>query len=489
MKEPYWRNAEMRKELAVPLFVLWTGCVVIDEDKPSTDADPDTDTDTEPVEPGDLTATVVTDGLENPFEIVLGPEEGTLWVTERTAGRVTHVDLTTGQKTVLLTLEDVLVTEGTQDGLLGMLLDGDTVFLSYSYDAEPGPDVLRRIKLVRYHYDPVDGGLTAPMVVLEGLPGSNDHNGGRFALGPDDKLYYSIGDQGHNQLSNYCLTNEAQTLPTQAQVALEDWGAYQGKILRMERNGSIPEDNPTLDGVQSHIWSYGHRNPQGLAFSAEGKLYQTEHGPKSDDELNLVEPGNNYGWPYVAGYQDDQAYVYADWSASTEPPCEQLTYSDFEIPPSVPQQQESDLSHPDFQPPLKTFYTVSDDFDFQDPACEENGLYFICWPTIAPSSLSWFGERPEGIEGLENSLIITSLKLGTLFQVPLDQDGLPKATDAIVLFESTDRFRDTAFAPDGQTIYLATDTQGYAMGGDGAPTDTLTHPGAILALTPAPAEE
>jgi PQQ-dependent dehydrogenase (s-GDH family) len=494
--------------------VLWAGCVVVDKDDPGTDADADTDTDSDTdtdadtdadtdtdtdsdadtdtgaVGPVVLTARVIADGLENPFEIVASPAGDALWVTERTAGRVTSVDLATGDKTTLLTLGDVLVTPGTQDGLLGMVLSEELrdtgsglLYLAYTYGS-----AVRQVKIVQYTYD-AQAGLTAPVVLLEGLPGSNDHNGGRLALGPDDKLYYSIGDQGHNQFANVCLPNEAQTLPTQSQIDESDWSAYQGKVLRMNLDGSIPDDNPVLGGVVSHVWSYGHRNPQGLTFSDDGMLYLSEHGPKSDDEINLIESGNNYGWPHVAGYQDDQAYVYANWSESTNPECEDLTFSDFEIPPSVPLQEESEWSHPDFTAPLKTFYTVPDSHDFQDPACAENELYFICWPTVAPSSLSWLGETSQGIEGLEDSLIMTSLKVGTLFQIPLDADGLPQATDAIVLFQSVDRFRDTAFSADGHAIYVATDTSGYAMGADGTPTDVLTHPGAILELTVEPAEQ
>src|SRR3954469_18817856 len=77
-------------------------------------------------------------------------------------------------------------------------------------------------------------------------------------------------------------------------------------------DGSIPSDNPVIAGVRSHVYSYGHRNPQGLVFGPDGKLYESEHGPNTDDEINLIRAGGNYGWPYVAGYRDDQSYAFGE---------------------------------------------------------------------------------------------------------------------------------------------------------------------------------
>ncbi len=114
-----------------------------------------------------------------------------------------------------------------------------------------------------------------------------------------------------------------------------------------------------------------------------GKLYADEHGPKSDDEINIIQAGKNYGWPHVAGNKDDQAYVYGNWSASSPTPCASLTYSDYTIPPSVPTYTESSWTNPDFVAPIKTLFTVESGYNFQDPACA--GQYFICWPTVAPA--------------------------------------------------------------------------------------------------------
>ena len=105
-------------------------------------------------------------------------------------------------------------------------------------------------------------------------------------------------------------------------------------------DGGIPDDNPVINGVRSHVYTYGHRNPQGLVFVGD-LLFEAEHGPSSDDEINLLVAGGNYGWPHVAGFRDDQGYVYGNWSAA--PDCEKLAKSYFptDIPASVPQQKLS----------------------------------------------------------------------------------------------------------------------------------------------------
>ena len=159
-------------------------------------------------------------------------------------------------------------------------------------------------------------------------------------IGPDRKLYYTIGDQGNDQLGNYCVPIESQRLPTQAEIQAKNYAAYVGKSLRLNLDGSIPNDNPQIAGVRSHVFTYGHRNPQGIDFGPDGTLYESEHGPKTDDEINILKAGANYGWPHVAGLKDDKAYEYARWAESTTP-CAQLKFSDLAIPPSVPREPES----------------------------------------------------------------------------------------------------------------------------------------------------
>ena len=436
--------------------------------------------------PRDATMSVLATGLSNPFEIVYGPD-GRLWVTERTAGRITRLDPSDGSASTLLEIDEVVVTEGTQDGLLGLALHPefltgtghDQLFVSYSYDANPDPAVLdEKVKIRRYTYDQAAVQLSDPVDLLTGLSASNDHNSGRIAIGPDGKLYYTIGDQGANQFIHACEPNRAQEIPSADAVAAGDWSSYRGKVLRMELDGSVPADNPVIDGVQSHVFAYGFRNAQGLAFGDGGRLYATDHGPKTDDEVNLVEPSMNYGWPRVAGYQDDKAYVYANWSAAGAA-CQSLTFSDFEIPDAVPTERESDFAHPDFVPPLRTFYTVESGFEFRDPYCAQNEVYFQCWPTIAPAGLAYYGRGEGAIPTWENSLLIPSLKHGTVIRLQLSEDGGQVTGEPIEEFKTTNRYRDVAFAPDRRTFFVATDSQGLTQAADGGYSE-VENPGSIL---------
>ncbi|MDI3331681.1 MAG: PQQ-dependent sugar dehydrogenase [Micrococcus sp.] len=435
----------------------------------------------------DFERTIVTDGLANPFEVIHGPD-GQLWVTERSTGEVTKVDPETGEQTTILTLDDVLATDGEQDGLLGMALHPDLlergatenqyVYLSYTYRGEDETDALgRQQRIVRYTYDSDAEALTDPEVLLEGMPASDDHNSGRLQIGPDGLLYYTIGDRGNNQDLNACRLNLAQALPTRQEVRAEDWWHYQGKTLRMDLDGDIPGDNPRIDGVRSHVYTYGHRNPQGLVFGDDGTLYSSEQGPKSDDEINELVPGGNYGWPNVAGYQDDAAYVYGNWSAA-EGCGEEVPYDAFTIPDSVPQYAEHEFREEMVQP-LRTYYTVPDGHDFQGDACESSGLWFICYPTIAPSNLDYYAD--DAIPGWEDSLLMTTLKAGVVFRVEVTEDGT--LGESQELWGSVNRYRDTAVSEDGHTVYVATDSGGLARGEDGDATDQLEDPGAIIAFT------
>jgi len=420
---------------------------------------------------------VLTTGLESPWELTWGPDEH-LWVTERTGRRVTRVNASDGSKTTAITIPEVYQSVG-QDGLLGMalhprLLRGagtDYVYVAYTYDADPGPGVTPRGTIRRYTYDAGTQSLRSPVDLVVNLPAHNDHVSGRLIVGPDQKLYFTVGDQGSNfGRANFCNPNRAQELPSVAEVRAQDWTTYQGKLLRLNLDGSIPSDNPTIAGVRSHIYSYGHRNAQGMVFGPDGKLYASEHGPGTDDELNLIEAGKNYGWPHVAGYKDDRAYVYGNWSASSPTPCRALSYSSLAIPPSVPQQKESAWSHADFSPPLKTFFTVADGHDFQAQGSA----------TVAPSGLDVYTASRDGIPGWANSLLMLSLTKGTVYRLKLSPDGRSIVGEALESFKSTNRYRDIAIHRNNRTIYLSTDTEGPTTDPSGATTRTLDNPGAIL---------
>lgn len=244
-------------------------------------------------------------------------------------------------------------------------------------------------------------------------------------------------------------------------------------------DGSIPADNPKLNGVISHVYTYGHRNPQGLDFGANGILYEAEHGPKTDDELNILQSGSNYGWPNVAGFQDDKAYKYVRWPEASVP-CDQLKYSETDVPSSVPQDLESDYHKP-FVDPIATMFTVLTGFNFSDKACK--GVDFVCWPTVAVSSVAYYESGKTGIPGWDHVLLVPTLKRGSLYVLPLTPDGKSAAGHFSRYFQSVNRFRDIAMNPDGRTIYLATDPQGVVGSLDAGVTSNIEDPGAILAFT------
>jgi PQQ-dependent dehydrogenase (s-GDH family) len=269
----------------------------------------------------------------------------------------------------------------------------------------------------------------------------------------------------------------SQDLPSSDQVAERDWHTYVGKTLRIALDGSVPPDNPVIHGVRSHVFTYGHRNPQGLVLGAGGRVLSDEHGPKSDDEINLLQPGKNYGWPFVSGFRDGQAYQYDDWSAA--PNCPQLAYDDVDIPPDVPHgPTELQWADPDCVEPLKTFYTVATGHDFRDPACGEHSD--LCWPSIAPASLDYLPGDGAPDPLLANGVLIPALKTGTVFVVKLAGNGADVQGDMTQMFRTRNRYRDVAVSPDHTRLYIATDSDGLAGPQSGSHTGELDNPGSIL---------
>jgi PQQ-dependent dehydrogenase (s-GDH family) len=415
---------------------------------------------------------VVADGFEDPWEVAWGPG-GYLWVTERTGKRVVRVNPVDGSRKLAVRIDEVHQKLG-QDGLLGLALHPDLlkgsnyVYVVYTYDADPGPDEVRRAKIRRYTYDPKLERLTAPVDILTGLPHGPDHGASRIAFGPDGKLYVTRGDHGSNFLAYHCVPNRAQELPTAEQIRAHDWSEYQGKILRINLDGSIPDDNPVLNGVRSHIFTYGHRNPQGLAFGPDGRLYSAEHGQDTDDEVNRIEAGRNYGWPLIAGYQDDKYYAYANWSASAPTPCEELTYG-HDIPDTVPVTRESDVDLPDFMPPIATFFTVPSSYDQRK----------LGNATAALTGLDVYASP--GIPGWNPSILVASMVSGVIFRMPLHEDG--QVGPPITYFKAQDRYRDLAISPDGKRIYAVTTVFGRTLTDAGEMIPKLAHPGALIEFT------
>jgi PQQ-dependent dehydrogenase (s-GDH family) len=429
---------------------------------------------------------VIARNLSAPLNILYGPDD-TLWITERVGQNITRIDPINGTKLSSIPVPNVHQS-APQDGLLGMAFDPNFnnthhIYVAYTYDADPDEELDRRTKITRFTYDPATSIISEPLDLISRLSGSTDHNSGRMTFGPDGKLYYTIGDQGKNQLALFCLNNRAQHLPTAEQVAANNWTAYEGKVLRMNPDGSIPDDNPVIEGVKSHIFTYGHRNAQGIAVGPNGDLYIAEHGDNSDDEINHLQAGGNYEWPYVSGYNDNKAYQFYNWSAAEN--CEELTFNDVASePPGVPVRNESEFNATNSVDPLHTFYTVEADFNFTDAAKTCGELASTCYPTVAPSSLRLY--TLDVIPGWNDTFLMTTLKAGRIFQIALDENGTALASEPVELFRSENRYRDIAFSPDGRTLYVITDVRGPVQAikeGPITPITTLWSPGSLIAFT------
>lgn len=225
----------------------------------------------------DYSVREVKGGLYIPWEMVSAPD-GSIWFTQR-HGSISRLNPVTGEVKQLIFEQDVSINNG-EGGMLGLALHPDfpntpEVFCSYNYLLN-GNDY--RQKLVVYEYNPVTDVLTFQRLIKDGIEANVIHNGSRLLIS-NNKLYMTTGDA--NDLS----------FP-------QNTSSLNGKILRYNLDGTIPGDNP-IPG--SAIWSFGHRNPQGLAIMGT-KLVSSEHGPSNDDESNIIEAGRNYGWPNVEGY-------------------------------------------------------------------------------------------------------------------------------------------------------------------------------------------
>ena len=240
-----------------------------------------------PTPPGDVitaadgtrfSVEVVAQNLEIPWALAFAPD-GRMFVTER-PGRVRVFQNGQVLAAPALVLTDVAaVGEG---GLLGIAVHPDFasnhfVYLAYTARLAGGS---RETRVVRYRE--VGNTLGEPAVILDRVPAADIHDGARVRFGPDRKLYVTMGD-------------------TAAPPTAQDLGTLTGKILRLNDDGSVPGDNP-LAG--SPIFSYGHRNPQGLDWHpVTGEPWGSEHGQTGNDEINRLQPGRNYGWPVIEADQ------------------------------------------------------------------------------------------------------------------------------------------------------------------------------------------
>jgi glucose/arabinose dehydrogenase len=226
----------------------------------------------------------VATGLQVPWSIVFAPD-GRILFTER-AGRVRVIENGSLRGEPLAVIADV--EPSGESGLMGMALhpqfsDNRLLYLAYAYRGAGG----QRVRVVRYKE--TGAALADPAVIIEEIPAAPNHAGCRLAFGPDAKLYVTTGDATEKEL--------AARLDSLA-----------GKTLRLNDDGTVPPDNPFVNtaGARPEVWSFGHRNAQGIDWQpGTGLMFQTEHGPSGfdgpggGDEVNVVERGKNYGWPVI----------------------------------------------------------------------------------------------------------------------------------------------------------------------------------------------
>lgn len=224
---------------------------------------------------------IIAENLDIPWEVAFLPE-GDILVTER-PGTLLRI----GEDRQAIPVSGVRHTG--EGGLMGLALHPEFTNNNWVYlylTSDQNGRITNRVE--RYVLN--GSTLSDRTVIIDGVPGSAVHDGGRIEFGPDGYLYIGTGDAGNE--------NSAQ-----------DTDSLAGKILRLNDDGSIPADNP----FNNAVYSYGHRNVQGLAWDNQGRLWATEHGPSGsqtgNDELNLIERGNNYGWPVIRGTQERNGMV------------------------------------------------------------------------------------------------------------------------------------------------------------------------------------
>jgi len=244
-----------------------------------------------------LTPRVVQSGLEYPWDIAFAPD-GRMFVTER-PGRIRIFASGNAGAALLKTFTISNVHASGESGAMGIALDPDFATNGYLYVCVSRDDESQwRNQVIRYR---VTGTAFAfdRYLVRRGALAASNHDGCRIRFGPGGKLWVTMGDAGDGSLA-------------------QDPGAYNGKVLRVNRDGSIPATNPIMPGAAARtaVYSMGHRNPQGIAFQpGTGRVYAVEHGPDCDDEINWIRAGRNYGWPIEVGTEPGEPYSNPAWES------------------------------------------------------------------------------------------------------------------------------------------------------------------------------
>jgi glucose/arabinose dehydrogenase len=318
-------------------------------------------------------------GLDIPWEIIYGPD-GYIWTTER-KGIISRIDPVAQTKTVILNIVSS-VYQNSESGLLGMVLHPNfatnpEVFIAYTY----GTFSNLREKVVKYTYNGTN--LVNPVVILDNIIGNTTHNGSRLLILPDNTLLFSTGD-------------------AQNQLFPQDINDLNGKLLRINLDGTIPADNPFAGNP---VFSIGHRNVQGLLLHPNGKIYMSEHGASTDDEFQVAEMGRNYGWPNVEGF----------CNSSNE----------------------------------QTFCTAN---NVKEP--------LLVWtPTIAPSDLVYY--QNAAFPEFNNKILMTVLKDKKLIAMQLNETGTAVLSQTHYLTNQYGRLRDICVGAQKE-IYLATNGSSWS---------------------------
>jgi glucose/arabinose dehydrogenase len=315
-----------------------------------------------------------------------------LWVTER-GGLVSRIDLETGVKTVVLDLTST-VHAVSESGLLGLVLHPDfpstpEVFLVYTYGTEDANGFFKE-RMVKYTFNGTN--LVNPDVLIDDILAWQNHNGSRLHIMDDNTILMSTGE---------CY---------QANLA-QDENSLNGKYLRINMDGSIPADNPTPG---SYVYSMGHRNSQGICELPDGTIIASEHGPTTDDELQVLQPGLNYGWPLIHGFCDE---------SFEDAPCSTGNYTE----------------------PIHAWT-----------------------PTIATSDLVYY--QNAAFPEWNNRLLMTTLNGQRLVAMQLDANATDVVDEDQYFLNQFGRLRDIAIGPDKE-IYIATNTGDHSIIRITPPTD------------------
>ncbi len=318
-----------------------------------------------------------------PWELKYGPGDS-LWMTTRN-GRVFRIHPGNGGATMLLD-HSANVWQVSEAGMLGMEFHPDFAANPYVYIAYTYTNAgLNRERLSRFTYS--GNSLGAEFVLIDGgnIAAASIHNGSRLLMLPDQTLLMTTGDAA--------VTANAQNN-----------SSLNGKILRLNLDGSIPSDNPTPG---SYIYTKGHRNPQGLMLHPNGKIYETEHGPNNNDEFQIIEAGRNYGWPNVQGFCDDDIGGESAFCTANN-----------------------------VKEPLASWLVTPGG-------------------TWAPNDLVWYSHP--SIPEFENSFLVTFLKTAKVRCVKMDASGDAILSQSDFFVNQWGRLRDITTAPNGD-IYIATNS-------------------------------